>query len=170
MSGANGTPGYGTLARAQPQSAHAVMAEAAESEAREHQAGPRRLRGVAVDEHPAIRAALTATLEAQEDMQLCGVVETAEQVYELVEHSGADVAVVDLSLADASGLEIVEGLRSRSPQTAIVVFSFYDAAFYASRALAAGAKAYVMKSESTRAVAEAIRMAARHAGTAAPRA
>lgn len=142
-------------------SPQAAMPGAAESVAREQQPVSRRLRVVAVEDHPAIRAALAAMLEAQEDMEVCGIVETAEQAYALLQDTVADVAVVDLNLSDATGLEIVEGLRSRAPHTAIVVFSFYDASFYAERAFAAGAKAYVMKSESSRAVAEAIRSAAR---------
>jgi len=120
----------------------------------------RRLRVIAVDDHPAIREAIADTVADQPDMELCGVAGSAHEAFELVRTARPDVAVVDISLGDAHGLDLIQNLRAQHPALEVVVFSMYDEAIYAERAIRAGARGYVMKSESTHSVAEAIRAAA----------
>ena len=93
-------------------------------------------------------------------MVLGGVAGSAEEAFTLVRASRPDVAVVDISLGDAHGLELVQHLRAEQPNLEVVVFSMYDEAVYAERALRAGARGYVRKSEPTAVVTEAIRAAA----------
>src|SRR5207244_2344145 len=68
-----------------------------------------------------------------------------------------DIAVVDLSLKDASGLELVKTIKSRWPGVGIVVLSMHDEEVYAERCIRAGARGYVMKRESTKRIITAIR-------------
>lgn len=119
-----------------------------------------RLRVAVVDDHPAIREAISDTVSDQADMELCGAAGSATEAFELVRKERPNVIVVDISLGDAHGLDLVQNLRAQYPDLEVVVFSMYDEEVYAERAIRAGARGYVMKSESTASVAEAIRSAA----------
>ena len=119
-----------------------------------------RLSVAVVDDHPAVRDAIAQAVSAQPDMDLVGVAGSAAEAFELLRAHAPDVAVVDISLGDAHGLDLVQNLRAERPALEVVVFSMYDEAVYAERALRAGARGYVRKSEPTTAVTEAIRAAA----------
>jgi DNA-binding NarL/FixJ family response regulator len=69
------------------------------------------------------------------------------------------VAIVDISLNDAHGLDLVQNVRAQYPEVRVVVFSMYDENVYAERAIRAGAAGYLMKSEPTKNIVEAIRSA-----------
>jgi len=118
--------------------------------------GTARTRVFVVDDHPAIREALTAAIDSKIDMRVIGESATAKQGLRQMERNEPDVAIVDISLEDAHGLDLVEELRDRFPELRIVVFSMYDESVYAERAIRAGASGYVMKSESTENVVKAI--------------
>jgi DNA-binding NarL/FixJ family response regulator len=120
----------------------------------------RSVRVIAVDDHPAIREAIADTIRAQPGLELCGVAGSAADAFDLVREARPDVAVIDISLGDAHGLDLVQNLRAQHPDLEVVVFSMYDEEVYAERAIRAGARGYVMKSEPTQSVAEAIRAAA----------
>ncbi len=109
-----------------------------------------------VDDHPAIREALAASINSKLDMRMIGESETARQALRQIDRHAPDVVVVDISLDDAHGLDLVEELRSRFDDLRIIVFSMYDESVYAERAIRAGASGYVMKSEPTENVVEAI--------------
>ena len=109
-----------------------------------------------VDDHPAIREALAAAIDSKIDMRVVGESPTAQKALRMMERHVPDVVVVDISLEDAHGLDLVEELRSRLPDLRIVVFSMYDESVYAERAIRAGASGYVMKSEPTEHVVKAI--------------
>jgi len=119
------------------------------------------IRVVVVDDHPAIRDAIADTARTQLDLDLCGAAASAEEAFKLIDDSDPDVAVIDISLGDAHGLDLVQNLRAQHDDLQVVVFSMYDENVYAERALRAGALGYVMKTESTQSVAEAIRSVAR---------
>lgn len=118
------------------------------------------IRVVVVDDHPAIREAIADTIRAQPGMELCGVAGSAAEAFDLVREARPDVAVIDISLGDAHGLDLVQNLRAQFGHLEVIVFSMYDEEVYAERAIRAGARGYVMKSEPTQSVAEAIRAAA----------
>lgn len=109
-----------------------------------------------VDDHPAIREALAASINSKIDMRMIGESETAEEALRQIDRHAPDVVVVDISLEDAHGLDLVEELRSRFDDLRIIVFSMYDESVYAERAIRAGASGYVMKSEPTENVVKAI--------------
>lgn len=109
-----------------------------------------------VDDHPAIREALASSINSKIDMRVIGESSTAKKALRQMERRTPDVVVVDISLEDAHGLDLVEEIRSRFPDLRIVVFSMYEESVYAERAIRAGASGYVMKSEPTERVVEAI--------------
>jgi DNA-binding NarL/FixJ family response regulator len=115
-----------------------------------------RLQIFIVDDHPAIREALTSSINSKIDMRVVGESPTAKGALRQMERRKPDVVVVDISLEDAHGLDLVEEIRSRFPDVRVVVFSMYEESVYAERAIRAGASGYVMKSEPTERVVEAI--------------
>lgn len=117
---------------------------------------PERTQVFLVDDHPAIREALTVAINARMGMQVVGEGGTAEQALRLLRHHEPDLVVVDISLEDAHGLDLVQEIRDQFPAVRVVIFSMYDENTYAERAIRAGASGYVMKTEPLRSVMEAI--------------
>lgn len=112
-----------------------------------------------VDDHPAIREAVRDTVEGTIDMEVCGETNAADEAFRDIGELHPDVAVVDISLNDAHGLDLVRNVRSQYPDVRVVVFSMYDENVYAERAIRSGAAGYLMKSEPTHNIVEAIRAA-----------
>jgi DNA-binding NarL/FixJ family response regulator len=112
-----------------------------------------------VDDHPAIREAIRDTIESTIDMEICGETSSSDEAFRDIEELQPDVAVVDISLNDAHGLDLVQNVRSQYPEVRTVVFSMYDENVYAERAIRAGAAGYLMKSEPTKNIVEAVRCA-----------
>jgi DNA-binding NarL/FixJ family response regulator len=109
-----------------------------------------------VDDHPAVREALTSSINSKIDMRVIGESATAEGALRHLERHAPDIVVVDLSLEDAHGLDLVEQIRSRFQDVRILIYSMYEESVYAERAIRAGAMGYVMKSEAPRRVVEAV--------------
>jgi DNA-binding NarL/FixJ family response regulator len=110
-----------------------------------------------VDDHPLVREWLTNLINQQPDLLVCGEAETAEDAEAAILAQKPDAAIVDLSLKDLSGIELIKRLKRSCPKVAVIVLSMHEEAHYAQRALLAGARAYVMKRETTRRVIVAIR-------------
>jgi DNA-binding NarL/FixJ family response regulator len=110
-----------------------------------------------VDDHPLVREWLTNLINQQPDLVVCGESEGAPQAFAAIGACKPDVAIVDISLKDSSGIELIKSLKQSFPSVAVLVLSMHEESHYAGRALRAGAKGYVMKRETTRKVIEAIR-------------
>ena len=110
-----------------------------------------------VDDHPLVREGLTNLINEQNDLVVCGEAEDSARAITGITKTRPDVALVDISLKNESGLELVKNLESQFPLVALIVLSMHDEALYAERALRAGARGYVMKRESTKSVLASIR-------------
>jgi DNA-binding NarL/FixJ family response regulator len=110
-----------------------------------------------VDDHPLVREGLANLINQQEDLQVCGQAEDAAQALAGIGATRPELALIDISLKTASGLELVKDLKSNFPSVALIVLSMHDEMLYAERALRAGARGYVMKRETTKDVLTAIR-------------
>jgi DNA-binding NarL/FixJ family response regulator len=110
-----------------------------------------------VDDHPLVREGLSNLINQQEDLMVCGDAEDAAQALAGIGIKKPDLALIDISLKTASGLELVKDLGVHFPGVALIVLSMHDELLYAERALRAGAKGYVMKRETTKDVLTAIR-------------
>lgn len=115
-------------------------------------------RVLVVDDHPAIRQALAQSLNAQPDLVVCGEAGDAASALARAEELSPDVAIVDLMLGESDGLDVVKLLKRARPGVPALVFSMGDERRYAERALHAGARGYVMKSEPTETVLAAVRL------------
>jgi DNA-binding NarL/FixJ family response regulator len=117
----------------------------------------RKRRVLVVDDHPLVREGLANLINAQHDLMVCGEAEDSAQAIAGIVKARPDVALVDISLKNESGLELVKHLASRFPQVALIVLSMHDETLYAERALRAGAQGYVMKREASKNVLASIR-------------
>lgn len=110
-----------------------------------------------VDDHPLLRQGLAGLIDRQPDCKVCGEAETAAEALEGIEKTRPDAAIVDLSLKEGSGFELIKAIRTRWPATAVLVLSMHDERRYAERCIRAGARGYVMKAELATRVVDALR-------------
>jgi DNA-binding NarL/FixJ family response regulator len=117
----------------------------------------RKRRIFVVDDHPLVREGLTNLINGQPDLVICGQAEDSATVIAGFAKARPDVALIDISLKNESGLELVKNLHNQFPSVALVVLSMHDEALYAERALRAGARGYVMKRETSKSILTCIR-------------
>lgn len=98
-----------------------------------------------VDDHPIVRQGLKRLIEQERDLQVCGEAETVRDARQLIRDTTPDVVIVDLSLRQGDGIELVRDVRAHHPSLPMLVLSMHDEAIYAERMLAAGASGYIMK-------------------------
>jgi DNA-binding NarL/FixJ family response regulator len=117
----------------------------------------RKSRVFIVDDHPLVREGLTNLINGQNDLIVCGEAKDSAQAIDGIAKAQPDVALIDISLTNESGLELVKHLGRQFPQVALIILSMHDEALYAERALRAGARGYVMKHETSKSVLASIR-------------
>jgi DNA-binding NarL/FixJ family response regulator len=110
-----------------------------------------------VDDHPIVRQGLGQLINEEPDLAIVAEAEDFPQALAAVDASQPDVAIVDISLKDRSGIELIKEIRAKRPELPILVLSMHDESLHAERVLRAGAKGYIMKQEATEQVMNAIR-------------
>ena len=115
-----------------------------------------------VDDHPLVREGLVNLINQQPDLEICGEAGNEPQALELIITAKPDVAVVDISLENGSGIELLKSIKAGHSEVKTLVLSMHDETLYAERALHAGARGYIMKREAARKVIAGIH--AVHAG------
>jgi DNA-binding NarL/FixJ family response regulator len=110
-----------------------------------------------VDDHPIVREGLRALISQQPDLEVCGEAEGVSTALELVETSEPDIAVIDISLKDGDGLELIRQIKQSHGSVRMLVSSMHEEGLYASRSLRAGALGYVSKENAARQIIDAIR-------------
>jgi DNA-binding NarL/FixJ family response regulator len=114
-----------------------------------------------LDDHPAIRDAVSEAVAEETSITVAGGASTAEDLIDELEATEPDLLILDLSLPDAHGLDVLQQVSARFPDLDVLVFSMYDERIYAERALSAGARGYIMKSEPVEHLIKAIQMVKR---------
>jgi len=114
-------------------------------------------RVVVIDDHPIVRRGLSQLIDTMADMEVVGEAESHAEAMRILGDREADVVVVDLSLGDSNGLELLSDIKTRFPDLKSIVFSIHDAELYAPRALRAGASGFVSKTQPCEDVVVAIR-------------
>ena len=110
-----------------------------------------------VADHPLVREGLANLINRQDDLCVCGEAEDSAEAISGIAETRPDVALIDISLKNESGLELIKNLESQFPLVALIVLSMHDEALYAERVLRAGARGHVMKRETTKHVLASIR-------------
>lgn len=110
-----------------------------------------------VDDHPIVRRGLAELLGRQLPVEVREGVDNLADALEVVETFRPDLAVIDMSLNDSSGIELIARIKSDFPETKTLAWSMFDEKMYAERALQAGAMGYVNKKESIENMINAVR-------------
>jgi DNA-binding NarL/FixJ family response regulator len=121
-------------------------------------AGPARQRAriLLVDDHPLVRERLAEIINREPDLTVCGEAEDRHEAIAAIPAKRPDLAIVDLTLKNSDGLELIKDIRVRWPKVRMLVVSMYDESLYAERAIRAGALGYITKQEATRKILVAI--------------
>lgn len=110
-----------------------------------------------VDDHPVFRKGLGQLINEEADMVVCGESEEVNEARRAIEKLEPDMVIVDITLKDKSGLELIRYIHENYEDIPVLVISMHDESLYAERSLKAGAKGYIMKEEMTTNVIHAIR-------------
>lgn len=117
----------------------------------------RRIRILLVDDHPMVRERLGDVISSEPDMFICGEAEDRHQALDLADSAQPDLAIIDLSLKNSHGLDLIKDLKRRHPKLVMLVVSMHDESLHAERVLRAGASGYITKQEATKKILLAIR-------------
>jgi two-component system response regulator NreC len=99
---------------------------------------------ILAEDHHVVRRGIKALLDAEADIEVVGESGTGLDAAQLTQQLKPDVLIIDLMLADMSGLAVIRQIRKKAPKTASVVLSMYGNDCYVVEALQAGARAYVL--------------------------
>lgn len=109
-----------------------------------------------VDDHPTLRQGLHRLIAQIPTCQITGQAASAADALTSIPQANPDLVVLDITLPDRSGLDLVKDLHVMVPIVKILVFSMHDEMLYAERVIRAGAKGYLMKGASSGHLSEAI--------------
>jgi DNA-binding NarL/FixJ family response regulator len=118
---------------------------------------PQKTKVVLVDDHPIVRQGIRMVVELEPDLMVCGEAESAAEALSIIEQTSPALAIVDLSLKESSGLDLIKDVKARYPDVRILVLSMRDESFFAERVLQAGASGYITKDEGIECTVEGIR-------------
>lgn len=121
------------------------------------EAGKKKLGILLVDDHPMVRERLAEVIEREPDLIVCGEAEDRFHALELIEAVQPALAIVDLTLKQSHGMELIKDIASRYPELAVLVVSMHDEMLHAERAIRAGARGYITKQAATKKIMVAIR-------------
>lgn len=110
-----------------------------------------------VDDRAIRREGLIRLVEAEHDLEVCAEAASGAQAVQALERQPFDLAIVDISLEGASGLELVGKIKLRWPEVIVVILSIHDGPLYSRRALEVGASGYVAEREAPEKMITAIR-------------
>ena len=110
-----------------------------------------------VDDHPIMRHGLAQLICMEPDLDVCGEAGSAAEALKVIAKLKPDLVVIDLTLPDKHGLELVKDIQVMHEGTLMLVLSMHDEALYAERVLRAGARGYVMKETAADNLVQAVR-------------
>lgn len=110
-----------------------------------------------VDDHPILRHGIAQMIDREPDLDPCAEAGSVDEALEVLARQQVDLMVVDLSLAEQSGMDLIRTVRTHYPQVKCLVLTMHDEKLHAERALRAGARGYLMKHETTKKIVIALR-------------
>lgn len=115
------------------------------------------IRIILVDDHALVREGVSRLLEAQPDMRVVGSFGEGDAAIRFAAREEPDVAILDIAMPQASGIDVARQLRDASPDTHLLVLSMHSNPEYVHQALLAGALGYVAKESAGPVLVEAVR-------------
>jgi DNA-binding NarL/FixJ family response regulator len=122
----------------------------------------RQIRVLSVDDHPLLRQGIAAIINSQPDMLMVAQASTGREAIQQFREQRPDVTLMDLRLPDISGIDAMIAIRSEFPDSRIVMLTTFEGDVEIQRALAAGARGYLLKNMPPKEMVDAIRQV--HAG------
>jgi DNA-binding NarL/FixJ family response regulator len=110
-----------------------------------------------IDDHPLLVQGITQLINAESDMSVVGSTSEWTVALKQIKELNPDIIVLDITLANANGVEVLKNLKVHYPELKVLMLSMHDENLYAMRSVRAGAFGYVMKAAATEQVVVAIR-------------
>jgi DNA-binding NarL/FixJ family response regulator len=118
---------------------------------------PPRKQLLIVDDHPMLRTGLAQLIDNTPDLKVGAEADNAGQALDVVGRQNFDLILLDISLPDKNGVELIKDILAQKPGLPVLVVSMHDELLYAERVLRAGARGYIMKQEGGKKFLQAIR-------------
>lgn len=115
---------------------------------------------IVADDHSVVREGIRTVLEAMDGFDVLAEAGNGEQALELIDEFDPDVAILDLTMPELSGIDVIRRLRERGARTSVLILSMHDHPEYVLGAVRAGADGYLLKSAGPAEVREAVRAVA----------
>jgi len=109
-----------------------------------------------VEDHPVFRDGLIQLISRESDMHVSGEAESASEALNLIRHSRPDLILVDITLKESSGIELIREINRTYDHIPMLVISMHDETIFVDRVLQAGARGYIPKCETTLNIVDAI--------------
>jgi len=118
---------------------------------------PKKIRVLLADDHNLVRAGIRQLLESANDLQVIVEAEDGEEAKALIKKYKPDVAVLDIQMPKASGIDVTRWIRSRLPEVGVLILTAYDDNPYMMAVLQAGANGYILKTGQADELIQAVR-------------
>ena len=118
------------------------------------------VRVVLVDDHPIVRRGLAELINDESDLKVVAEASSIAEAHHVLDEHRPDVALIDLSLGDGHGLELIKQVKANGWDIKLLVCSMLDESLYVDRVLRAGAAGYLRKDQATEHIVDAVRKVA----------
>jgi len=120
------------------------------------------LKVLIADDHDIVRKGLRTLLEEHPGWEVCGEARSGREAVEQAVQLNPDVTVIDVSMPDLNGLEATRQIRKACPKTEVLIITHHDSDEMAGEVLDAGARGYVLKSDSDKDLVHAVEALSHH--------
>ena len=127
------------------------------------------IRIIVVDDHPIVRQGISSLLSNYDEFELVGEADNGEEGLRLLHEGNPDVTLLDVSLPNESGIDILRQIRQRQPEAKVLMLTSYDDEDFVLNALKAGAQGYVLKNVSDEMLVQSIKAVFRGERVLSPR-
>ncbi|HQG31835.1 MAG TPA: response regulator transcription factor [Deltaproteobacteria bacterium] len=110
-----------------------------------------------VEDHEVFRLGIRELINHEPDLHVCGEADDVSTARSLMEEMNPDMAIVDITLKESNGLDLIREIGASRRGMKVLVLSMHDELLYAERSLQAGAQGYIMKQETSKSIVKAIR-------------